>query len=732
LHHLPGGNQFVGGRWLGDFVKRCFYWNKMELAAGDFLSKLRQSGKNLPLQAVAIPLGFLLLLGMLVLPVPPLLLDLLFTFNIALSLVILFLAISTSRPFSFSVFPTVLLFATLMRLSLNVASTRVVLSAGHEGTDAAGHVIEAFGSVLVAGDYIVGLVVFAILVIINFVVVTKGAGRVSEVTARFTLDAIPGKQLAVDADLGAGLINQEQARARRLEITAEADFYGSMDGASKFVRGDAVAGILILLINIVGGILVGSLQHGMTLAAAFGRYATLAVGDGLVAQVPALLLSIATAIIVTRVSGEESLHEQTYAQFNNVEAWWLTSSILALLGIIPGMPHLAFLVLATVTAGAAWMLSKRRQMTKAAEKKTEEAAAAPRELSWSDVQQADAIGLEVGYALVALIDAQQGGSLVTRIRGIRKKLTYELGFLIPQVHIRDNLDLRPEAYQIMVNGVVIGRGEVKPTRELAIHSGVVHGELQGIRTKDPTFGLDAVWIDPAQRDYARSLGYTVVDASTTIATHLNKILQENCNLLLGHDETQQLIDKLASAAPKLVDELIPKKLSIGALTQVLQNLLSEGVSIRDLRGVLLALAPVAEKVQDIDELTGVARVALGRMIVQQYAQHGEELGVMTLAPELEQVLYATVRRGQGGNIPVEPELAEGLLRSVSKASQDEMNLDRPAILVTSPTLRPWLSRILRPRIPGLSVLSYAELPEDTNLRVNTSITVQARPSAVAA
>lgn len=704
----------------------------MDQAASGFLSELRQVGKNLPLQTVSIPLAFLLLLGMLVLPVPPLLLDLLFTFNIALSLVILFLAISTSRPFSFSVFPTVLLFATLMRLALNVASTRVVLSAGHEGTDAAGHVIEAFGSVLVAGDYIVGLVVFAILVIINFVVVTKGAGRVSEVTARFTLDAIPGKQLAVDADLGAGLINQEQARARRLEITAEADFYGSMDGASKFVRGDAVAGILILLINIIGGILVGSLQHGMSLSSAFDRYVTLAVGDGLVAQVPALLLSIATAIIVTRVSSEESLHEQTYAQFNNVEAWWLTSSILALLGIIPGMPHLAFLVLATVTAGAAWLFGKQRQKTRADEKKTEDAAAAPRELSWSDVQQADAIGLEVGYALVALIDTQQGGSLVTRIRGIRKKLTYELGFLIPQVHIRDNLDLRPEAYQIMVNGVVIGRGEVKPTRELAIHSGVVHGDLQGIRTKDPTFGLDAVWIDPAQRDYARSLGYTVVDASTTIATHLNKILQENCNLLLGHDETQQLVDKLAAAAPKLVDELIPKKLSIGALTQVLQNLLAEGISIRDLRGVLLALAPVADKVQDVDELTGVARVALGRMIVQQYAHHGEELSVMTLAPELEQVLHATVRRGQGGNVPVEPELAEGLLRSVSKASQDEMNLDRPAVLVTSPTLRPWLSRILRPRIPGLSILSYSELPEDTNLRVNTSITVQARPNAAAA
>jgi flagellar biosynthesis protein FlhA len=695
------------------------------------MSNIRQLGKTLPLQAVAIPFGFLLLLGMLLLPVPPLLLDLFFTFNIALSLVILFLAIAAARPFSFSVFPTVLLFATLLRLALNVASTRVVLSDGHEGTDAAGHVIEAFGSVLVGGDYIVGLVVFAILVIINFIVVTKGAGRVSEVTARFTLDAMPGKQMAVDADLAAGLINQEQARSRRREITTEADFYGSMDGASKFVRGDAVAGILILFINIFGGVLVGTLQHDMDIGAAMERYTTLAVGDGLVAQVPALLLSIATAVIVTRVSGETSLHDQTSDQFNNVEAWWLTAAILALLGVIPGMPHVAFLSLGVLTGAAAWMLGKSRKMKRDAQVSSETAPAAPRELSWSDVQQADSIGLEVGYALVALIDAQQGGSLVTRIRGIRKKLTYELGFLIPQVHIRDNLDLRPEAYQIMVNGVVIGRGEVKPTRELAIHSGVVHGELQGLRTKDPTFGLDAVWIDPAQRDYARSLGYTVVDASTTIATHLNKILQENCNLLLGHDETQQLIDKLAGSAPKLVEELIPKKLSVSVLTQVLQNLLAESVSIRDLRGVLLAIAPVAEKVQDIDELTGVARIALGRMIIQQYALHGDELAVMTLNPELEQVLHATVRRGQGGNIPVEPELAEGLLRSVGRAAQDEMNSDRPAILVTSPTLRPWLSRILRPRIPGLSVLSYSELPEDTNLRVTTSITVQARQSAAA-
>jgi flagellar biosynthesis protein FlhA len=540
---------------------------------------------------------------------------------------------------------------------------------------------------------------------------------------------MPGKQMAVDADLAAGLITQDQARTRRREIASEADFYGSMDGASKFVRGDAIAGLLVLLINIVGGVLVGSLQHGMSVGTALERYTLLAVGDGLVAQVPSLLLSVATAIIVTRVSGEESLHQQTAAQFNNVEAWWLAACILALLGIIPGMPHVAFLALAALTAAGGWLLGRKRATVKQEAKKAEEVPSTPRELTWQDVQQADRIGLEVGYALVALIDANTGGSLVTRIRGIRKKLTYELGFLVPQVHIRDNLDLRPESYQIMVNGVVIGRGEVKPARELAIHSGLVHGELQGLRTKDPTFGLDAVWIDPAQRDYARSLGYTVVDASTTIATHLNKILQDHSHLLLGHDETQQLVDKLAAVSPKLVEELIPKKLSIGVLTQVLQGLLGEGVAIRDMRGVLAALAPVAEKVTDVEELIGVARVALGRMIVQNYVAHGEELGVMTLAPELEQVLHGTVRRGNGGNVPIEPELAEGLLRAVSASAQEELNADRPAVLVTSPTLRPWLSRILRPRVPGLAVLSYAELPEDLNLRVNRSVTVQARQNA---
>ena len=693
-------------------------------------SKFRQFGRQVPLEAIAIPIGFLVLLGLLLLPMHPLLLDLSFTFNIALSLIIIFLAIAADRPLSFSVFPTVLLFATLLRLALNVASTRVVLSDGHQGSAAAGKVIEAFGSVLVGGDYIVGLVVFAILIIINFVVVTKGAGRVSEVTARFTLDAMPGKQMAVDADLASGLINQDQARVRRKEITSEADFYGSMDGASKFVRGDAIAGILILLINIFGGILVGTLKHDMPIGSALERYTTLAVGDGLVAQVPSLLLSIATAIIVTRVSGEESLHAQTSTQFNNVEAWWLTASVLALLGIIPGMPHVAFLVLAMFTAAGAFLMM-RRKVARVQAENVDVIQAAPKELTWSDVQQTDAIGLEVGYALVSLIDTKTSGALVTRIRGIRKKLTYELGFLVPQVHIKDNLDLRPESYQILINGVVIGRGEVKPLRELAIHSGVVHGDLQGLRTKDPSFGLDAIWIDPLQRDYARSLGYTVVDASTTIATHLNKLLSENCNLLIGHDETQQLVEKLAASAPNLVEELVPKKLAIGTLTQILQNLLAEGVSIRDLRSVLLALAPVAEKISDVDELTAVARISLGRMITQQFVSHGEQLSVMTLAPELEQVLHATVRRSQGGAVPIEPDMAEGLLRAVSQSSKEELDADRPAVLVTSPALRAWLSKILRPRIPGLAVLSYAELPDDTQLKVTTSITVQPRQAAAA-
>jgi len=444
-----------------------------------------------------------------------------------------------------------------------------------------------------------------------------------------------------------------------------------------------------------------------------------------------LLLSIAAAIIVTRVSGEtQSLHNQTVSQFQHSEAWFLTAAILGLLGIIPGMPHVAFLALAMIAAAGGWMIIRARE--KPVAEVDDKKPPPQKELSWGDVEQADAIGLEVGYALVALIDAQRGGSLVTRIRGIRKKLTHELGFLMPQVHIRDNLELRPEAYQIMLNGVCVGRGEVKPARDLAINSGMVHGELQGIKAKDPAFGLDAVWISPAQRDYARSLGYTVVDSSTTIATHLNRLLQDNCSLLLGHDETQQLLNKLAVSNPKLVEELIPKKIPLSTLTQILQNLLQEGVPIRDLRTILLALSSVAEKVTAVEELTAVVRVALGRMIVQKFVQPGEELPIMTLAPELEQVLHNVVSRMNNGAVPIEPDLAEGLMRNVNQAAREEADADRAAVLVTSPTLRSWLSKVLRPRIQGLTVLSYAELPDDIGLRVNRSIAVQPRQVAATA
>jgi flagellar biosynthesis protein FlhA len=687
------------------------------------VSVLRQGWGNLPAGAMSLPLLFAALMGLLILPLPPLLLDLFFTINIALSLVVIFLAIAALRPLSFSIFPTVLLFGTLLRLALNVASTRLVLNYGHEGPDAAGHVIEAFGSVVIGGNYIVGIVVFAILIIINFVVVTKGAGRVSEVSARFTLDAMPGKQMAVDADLAAGLITQEDARTRRREITSEADFYGSMDGASKFVRGDAVAGLLILLINIVGGLLIGMFQHDMQASAALESYTLLAVGDGLVAQIPALLLSIATAIMVTRVSSEEPLHQQTALQFNNAGAWWVASGILALIGLVPGMPHLAFLLLALITGGAAWMLQRHKH---AAAAPAPAGPAAPKELSWSDVEQADAIGLDVGYALVALLDGNRGGSLVTRIRGIRKKLTQELGFLVPAVHIRDNLELRPDAYRIRINGVVAGRGEVRPSRELAINPGTVQGELEGIPAKDPAFGLPAVWIESSQRDYARSLGYTVVDSSTAIATHLNKLLQDQAFQLMGHDEAQQLLDKVSATSPKLVEDLVPKKLQLGTLVQVLQALLQEGVSIRDMKTVLIALSAIAGKTQDAEELTAAARVALGRMIVQKIIDHGEDLPVMTLTPELEQVLHGIIKRGQGGSVPIEPEMAEGLLKSINSATEEQLALDRPAVLVTSPLLRAWLARVLRSRIPSLSVLSYAELPEDTGIRVVRSISIQPR------
>ncbi len=604
----------------------------MEQVMGVF----RQAGAR----GIGAPVVILMLMAMIVLPLPPFLLDLFFTFNIALSLVVLLVTVYALRPLDFAMFPSMLLVATLLRLALNVASTRVVLLEGHNGGDAAGKVIEAFGAFVIGGNYAVGLVVFAILVIINFVVVTKGAGRVSEVTARFTLDAMPGKQMAIDADLNAGLITQEEARTRRDEVSQESDFYGAMDGASKFVRGDAIAGILILFINILGGLIIGVAQHGLSLGEAAHNYTLLTIGDGLVAQIPSLVLSTATAIIVTRVSAAQDMGKQVVSQlFGNPRAMAVTAGVIGIMGLVPGMPNLVFLTLAGIFGGAAYMIAQREKVAKAAEVVEPEAAAAqstePKELGWDDVGPVDIIGLEVGYRLIPLVDKEQGGQLMSRIKGVRKKLSTDLGFLVQPVHIRDNLELSPSAYRITLMGVPVGEAEVYPDRELAINPGKVYGNLQGIATKDPSFGLDAVWVEPAQRDQAQTMGYTVVDASTVIATHLSQLLQSHAHELLGHEEVQQLLDILGKNSPKLVENLVPKLLSLGTVLKVLQNLLSEGIPVRDMRTIAETLAEHAAKSQDADVLTAAARVSLSRSIVQNINGMAPELPLMTLDPGLE-------------------------------------------------------------------------------------------------
>ncbi|MEW8262465.1 MAG: flagellar biosynthesis protein FlhA, partial [Candidatus Thiodiazotropha taylori] len=561
--------------------------------------------KQLGARGLGAPLVLLMLLAMLVIPLPPIALDLFFTFNITLSLVVMLVVVYTKRPLEFSVFPSMLLIATLLRLALNVASTRVVLLEGHTGGDAAGKVIEAFGAFVIGGNYAVGLVVFLILVIINFVVVTKGAGRVSEVSARFTLDAMPGKQMAIDADLNSGLIDQDEARARREDVAKEADFYGAMDGASKFVRGDAIAGILILFINIIGGLSIGMAQHDLAFSTALQNYVLLTIGDGLVAQIPSLLLSTSAAIIVTRVASTQDVGGQIISQlFTSPKALAVAASVLLVMGVIPGMPNFAFLTLAAAAAGAAWLIWQRQKEPEE-EMLIEEPVEQPeqRDLSWEDVQPVDLVGLEVGYRLIPLVDRNQGGQLMNRIKGVRRKLSQELGFLIPSVHIRDNLDLSPNSYRISLNGVVVAEVEIFPDRELAINPGQVFGQLQGTPTKDPTFGLDAVWIDPEQKDHAQTLGYTVVDASTVVATHLSEILQSQANELLGHEETQQLLDMLARHTPKLVEDLVPKTLSLSVVTKILQNLLSEHVPIRDFRTIAETLAEQSTRTQDPGALT---------------------------------------------------------------------------------------------------------------------------------
>ncbi|SIN75756.1 flagellar biosynthesis protein FlhA [Salinivibrio sp. ES.052] len=675
--------------------------------------------------AIGAPALVLATLAMVVLPVPPMLLDLMFSFNIALSLIVLLVTIYTRRPLEFAAFPAVLLIATLMRLALNVASTRVVLLYGHEGPDAAGQVIGAFGSVVIGGNYAVGLVVFLILMIINFMVVTKGAGRISEVTARFTLDALPGKQMAIDADLNAGLIDQEQARSRRQEVTQEADFYGSMDGASKFVKGDAIAGILILFINIVGGLSIGMAQHGLGFSEALEVYTLLTIGDGLVAQIPSLLLSIGAAIMVTRQNTEEDMGQQVVFQlFDNPRALMIATGILSVMGVVPGMPHIPFLFLALMCGGLAYWKYQQYQKAQQAPEQSdlpEAAPAKPKELSWDDVQPVDVIGLEVGYRLIAMVDRDQGGELLDRVKGVRKKLSQDFGFLIPPVHIRDNLELPPHNYRITLMGVAVGEAEVHPQHELAINPGQVFGPIDGEPTRDPAFGLEAVWIEPSQREHAQALGYTVVDSATVLATHLSQMLTNNAERLLGHEEAQNLIDMLGKQVPRLVEGLIPDQIPLSVLVKVLQNLLSEAIPIRDIRTIVQTMAEYTGKSQDPDILTAATRIALRRLIVQEINGSAPELPVITLVPELEQMLHKTMQASGGESTGIEPGLAERLQSSLADATQQQELQGEPAVLLTSGVLRATLAKFVKNTIPTLRVLSYQEVPDEKQIRIVNAV-----------
>lgn len=675
-------------------------------------------------QGLGAPFIVILMLAMVVIPLPPMALDMLFTFNIIFALVVLLVSVYALRPLDFTVFPTILLVATLLRLALNIASTRVVLLEGHTGTAAAGKVIEAFGDFVIGGNYAVGLVVFAILVIINFVVVTKGAGRVSEVSARFTLDAMPGKQMAIDADLNAGLCTQDEARQRRTEVAQEADFYGSMDGASKFVRGDAIAGILILFINIIGGLAIGMIQHDLDASVAMRNYTLLTIGDGLVAQIPSLVLSTATAIIVTRVSTSEAMSSQVFRQmFDDPRALIVSAAIMALLGVIPGMPNVAFLTIAVIAGGLAYSIHRKKQQVEVVETEPAEVELRPeqKELSWDDVQTVDMIGLEVGYGLIPLVDARQGGELMTRIKGVRKKLSQELGFLIQPVHIRDNLDLQPNSYRLSLLGVPMGEAEIQPGKDLAINPGTVYGELQGTPTKDPAFGLEAVWIDPAQRDYAQTLGYTVVDSSTVVATHLSQLLQENAHELVGHEEVQELMEVLKRSAPKLVEGLTPKPLELGVIVKVFQNLLQEQIAIRDLRTIAETLAEFGVRSQDAGVLSAQVRIKLGRQIVQNIFGMASELSVMALHPSLEQILLQSVQSQDGNVMAFEPGLAQMIHSSLKEAAENQVARGESAVLLVSQSLRAFLARMVRHAIPGLHVLSYDEVPDDKQIKVIASI-----------
>ncbi|HEX4896519.1 MAG TPA: flagellar biosynthesis protein FlhA [Solimonas sp.] len=682
--------------------------------SGNWLNRL----KDLQRSGIAAPLLLLTILAMMVVPLAPPVLDLMFTLNIALSIVVLLGVVYVMRPMDFSAFPTVLLFATLLRLALNVASSRVVLMHGHEGAHAAGKVIEAFGSFVIGGNYAVGFVVFGILTIVNFMVVTKGAERVSEVSARFILDALPGKQMAIDADLNAGSLTREEAAQRRNEVREEADFYGSMDGASKFIRGDAIAGILILFVNIIGGLLIGTLQHDLPMGEALRNYTLLTIGDGLVAQVPALLLSTAVAVLVTRMSRAQDIAKTVASQvFAQPRVLAVTAGVIGATGLIPGMPNFMFLLIASVLGGAAWLQAKKAK-AKAEEPVPEPKAAPPPELSWEDVPGDDALGLEVGYRLIPMVDARQGGELMARIKGVRKKLTQEIGFLVPPVHIRDNLELAPGAYRILVHGVPVAEGSVHTERELALNPGRVFGPVEGIPTRDPAFGLEAVWIEPGAREHAQSLGYTVVDASTVLATHLSHLIKLHAHELIGHDEAQALLTQLAKSSPKLVEDLVPKTLPLSVFLRVLQQLLAERVPIRNLRVIAEACAEGAPRSQDPVVLAGWVRIALGRQIIQEINGLEPELPVLTLAAPLEQVLQDSLK---SGGAVIEPGLAERMHRSIADGARKQEASGQPAVLLVPTPLRPLLAKFTRQTIPGLHVLAYDEVPDSKRIRMVAAV-----------
>jgi flagellar biosynthesis protein FlhA len=675
---------------------------------------------------LVLPVFVILMLAMMVLPLPGFVLDLLFTFNIALALVVIMVSARMVKPLDFSALPNVLMLATLLRLSLNVASTRLVLMEGHTGPGAAGQVIEAFGHFIIGGNFAVGLIVFAILVTINFVVVTKGAERIAEVGARFALDAMPGKQMAIDADLNAGVIDEKMARQRRAEVAEEADFFGSMDGASKYVRGDAMAGLLILFITIVGGFVIGMASHGMGAGEAAEAYVTLAVGDALVAQIPALLISVASAMVVSRVGKDADIGTQIRGQvFDSPQALGVAAGVVGLLGLVPGMPHLVFLLVAAGLGLLAWQLTRARQ--KAAEAPEQAASGeiqpASTEATWDDLTPVDTLGLEVGYRLIALVDKARvtpGNDLLARIKGVRKKFAQDVGFLPPPVHIRDNLvDLKPSMYRATLRGAVVGEGEAFPGQWLAINPGGATQQLPGQRTVDPAFGLPAVWIEERHKEAAQMAGFTVVDCATVVATHLSHLMQVNAARLLGRVETQNLVEHVTKLAPKLIEDVVPKMVGIATLQRVLQLLLEEGVHIRDMRSIIECLAEHAATATDPAELARRIRVHLAPAIVQQIYGSTRELDVIALEPELERLVAQALSSPHGAAL--DPGVADTLTRSAADTAKRQEDLGLPACLLVPDLIRAPLARLLKRSAPRLKVLGHSEIPETHSIRIGSVI-----------